>query len=135
MNGVGSAEELLREAHVVLEQTDPSTSGLWPRAAALLGRQALEDALAWVWLVHAAGVEACSMRAQLLCLPAYLDDPDLAEEAAHVYGRLSWACHHQPYDLAPTAEELTAWLREVDRVLSAADEVAKRPPGNAQWSS
>jgi hypothetical protein len=84
--------------------------------------------MAWVWVVHAAGLEACSIRAQLLCLPRYLDDPRLGEEAAHVYGRLSWACHHQPYDLAPTAAELRAWLAQVDGIVLAAHKVAVQAP-------
>ena len=117
---VGHAEETLAVARGLLERSDDATRGLWPRAAALLGRQALEDAVSWVWLVRAPGLEMCSMRAQLLCLSDYLDNEQVAEEAAHVYARLSWACHHHPYELAPTAIELRAWLEEVARLIGEA---------------
>jgi hypothetical protein len=32
---------------------------------------------------------------------------------------LSRACHHHAYELAPTAEELTGWLAETERVIAA----------------
>jgi len=122
---VGHAQRSLELAHDLLDRADPLTRGLWPRAAALLGRQALEDAISWVWLVHEPGVETCSMRAQLLCLGEYLGDEELAEEAAHVHARLSWACHHHSYELAPTAMELRSWLAETDRLVTASLELAR----------
>lgn len=114
---VGHAEQTLEVARDLLERSDDATRGLWPRAAALLGRQALEDAVSWIWFVRAPGLEACSMRAQLLCLADYLGNERVAEETAHIYARLSWACHHHPYELAPTAMELRAWLEEVARLI------------------
>jgi hypothetical protein len=124
---LGHAERTLELARELLEGRRGEMVGVWPRAVAFLTRQALEDAMRWVWLVHAPGVEQCSTRAQLLCLRSYLGDEELAEEADHVYGRLSWACHHHPYDLAPTASELHSWLGEVDRICEAAARAASRP--------
>ena len=124
---VGYATECLAAARDLLSRPDPGTTGLWPRAAAFLGRQALEDAMSWVWPTRAPGLENCSKRAQLLCLPEFLDDEALAESAAHVYGRLSAACHHHDYELSPTASELNAWLDEVDRVVVQAAAVASKP--------
>ena len=124
---VGYATECLAAARDLLTRPDPGTTGLWPRAAAFLGRQALEDAMSWCWMSRAPGLEDCSKRAQLLCLPEFLEDEDLAGSAAHVYGRLSLACHHHPYELSPTASELSAWLDEVDRILAKATEVAAAP--------
>ena len=124
---IGFATECLAAARGLLTRSDPSTTGLWPRAAAFLGRQALEDAMSWVWLTRAPGLEECSKRAQLLCLPEFLGDEDLAESAAHVYGRMSLACHHHPYELSPTLSELNAWLDEIDRVVAKATEVAAAP--------
>ena len=34
--------EIVKAARDLMERTDPATAGLWPRATALLGRQALE---------------------------------------------------------------------------------------------
>ena len=104
------------------------TIGLWARAAAFLGRQSLEDAMSWVWIRRAPGLESCPARAQLLCLGPYLGDEELAESAAYVYGRLSSACHHHAYELAPTADELRAWLSAVDRLMSAAGAVSGAGP-------
>ena len=67
--------EVVTAARDLMERTDPATAGLWPRATALLARQALEAALDDFWKVRAPGMEQCSMKAQLLCLPQYLQDP------------------------------------------------------------
>lgn len=60
------ARELLGHVDDLLDRSSPATSGLWPRAAALLTRQALEVALRSFWSAKAPGVESCPMRAQLL---------------------------------------------------------------------
>jgi hypothetical protein len=108
-----TAEELLAAAGRLVERPDAATAGVWPRAAALLARQALELALAGLWAARpaAAGLDRSSMRSQLLCLTAYLD-PDTATRAAYLYAALSRACHYHLYELAPTATELTRWLNE-----------------------
>jgi hypothetical protein len=108
-----TAEELLAAARRLVERPDAATAGVWPRAAALLARQALELALARLWADRpaAAGLDRSSMRSQLLCLTAYLD-PDTATSAAYLYAALSRACHYHLYELAPTATELTRWLNE-----------------------
>jgi hypothetical protein len=51
------------------------------------------------------------MRSQLLCLTAYVNE-DVATRAAYLSAALSRACHYHPYDLAPTASELTCWLHD-----------------------
>jgi hypothetical protein len=93
-----------------MDRADPVTAGLWPRAAALLGRQALEAALADLWRRKRLNLAACPGRIQLLCLPTYLGDAALAGRAAHAWAALSHACHYRTYELAPTATELGAWL-------------------------
>jgi hypothetical protein len=56
------------------------------------------------------------MRSQLLCLTAYVDQ-DVATRTVYLSAALSRACHYHPYELAPTAGELTRWLNETaDRV-------------------
>jgi hypothetical protein len=90
---------------------------LWPRAAAFLGRQALEEALDDLWSRKAPALRQASTTCQLLCLPAFISDRELAGRAAHAWGALTHACHHHPYELSPTAEELDRWLDIVDSVL------------------
>jgi hypothetical protein len=104
-------------ARNLLERTDAATAGLWPRATALLVRQALESALDDFWRMRAAGVERCSMRAQLLCLAHYLDDDELAESASYAWAGLSRACHQHPYELPPTSAELLGWLSVVQHLV------------------
>ena len=106
-------EELLAAARRLVERPDAGTAGVWPRAAALLARQALEQAMAALWAAQpqAVGLSGCTMRSQLLCLTAYLD-PDTAARADYLSAALSRACHYHSYELAPTATELTRWLKE-----------------------
>jgi hypothetical protein len=59
-------------------------------------------------------MERASTTCQLLCLPAYLPNRELAGKAAHAWAALTRACHHHPYELPPTAEELDRWLEVVD---------------------
>jgi hypothetical protein len=114
-----TAEELLAAARHLVERPDAATAGVWPRAAALLARQALELALGGLWAARspAAELDGCSMRSQLLCLIAYLDG-ETATRAAYLYAALSHACHYHSYELAPTATELTRWLNETADLVS-----------------
>jgi len=109
---------LLAAAHSLLAYSDAATAGLWPRAAALLARQALEQGLNDFWLERAPGVEDSSRRSQLLCLRSYADE-QLAEEASHTWAALSRACHHHAYELSPTASELERWMRSVTDVVDS----------------
>jgi hypothetical protein len=110
---------LIATARSLLERSDPSTAGIWPRATALLARQALEDALNDLWRRRAPGVERCSARAQLLCLPVYLQSEVLAERVSYAWAGLSRACHQHAYELAPTSSELQAWIGIVDDLVTA----------------
>lgn len=109
---------LLLEARRLLAYGDNTTAGLWPRAAALLARQALEQAVDDFWRRRAPGVENCSGRAQFLCLRSYVDKR-VAEEADHTWGALSRACHQHAYELAPTASELDRWMHNVDSIIGS----------------
>lgn len=93
------------------------TIGAWPRAAALLARQALEAAMDQLWAARAPEVATLSARAQLTCLPEYLRDPALAGEVAFTWSVLSDACHAHAYEMGPTAEELEARFAVVDRLV------------------
>lgn len=112
-----NAEALLEEARALVHRPDEATAGLWPRAAAFLGRQALEEGVDEFWRRRAPGVEQCPSRAKLLCLQGYLRDQAVATAAMQAWATLSAACHHHPYDLLPTAGELNHWLDLVAELL------------------
>jgi hypothetical protein len=121
-----TAAELLAVARAMVRQPRPSTAGSWARAAALLGRQALEAALGDLWSRKHTGIGMASMRSQLLCLPAFLSDAELAGQVSHGWAALSRACHQHPYELAPTAEELERWLDVTEALLRAIEVRAGR---------
>jgi hypothetical protein len=112
-------EELLAVARHLVERPDGATVGAWPRAAALLARQALEAAMASLWAgqPQAAGLAASSMRSQLLCLTAFVGE-ETAARAAYLAAALSRACHYHHYELAPTAAELNRWLTETGQLIT-----------------
>ena len=116
---------LLKWANELTRTPLDATRGRWPRVAAVLGRQALEDALLRLWAGSAPGVEASSMRAQLLCLGSYTDG-NLADRVSYAYGGLTRACHHHPYELSPTATEIGGWLDDVAALVEMVDRAESR---------
>jgi hypothetical protein len=72
-----------------------------------------------------AGLRDCTMKTQLICLPTYLE-PRLAREVSYVWAALSGACHYHPYDLAPTAAELSGWIDSVASLLAS---ISGKSPG------
>ncbi len=110
MPGEMTPRELVSDAEALIRIRKGGGSGLWPRTAALLGRQAIESALRDYWDLRQPGLEQCNTRAQLLCLVAYLSKRELARETYDAWAALSRACHHHPYELSPTAGELRGWL-------------------------
>ena len=110
------AIQLLNTARSSMNVQRADLVGTWPRTAALLGRQALEHALAQFWASRAPGVEKVSMRAQLLCLSSYLD-PEVAQRARFAWHALSRACHHHAYELPPIESELSGWLDESEELV------------------
>jgi hypothetical protein len=104
-------------ARGLIGREDPDTAGLWPRASALLASRALEYTLQRLWERRTLDLRNCSMRVQLICLRTYLGDADLAARAGHTWSALSRACHHHPYELAPTAAELQGWLAVVEELI------------------
>jgi hypothetical protein len=127
--------DLVRAARELLDRTDPATAGLWPRATALLGRQAIEGAMAELWKFRAAGVEKCSTRAQLLCLPLFLGDEKLAERVAYGWSALSHACHQHPYELAPTSPELLGLLQIAEDLVARVRTIVKEKAPNDKITS
>ena len=115
------ATDLLAAARGLIEQREAATTGLWPRAAAVLARQALELSIRALWLQRAPGLESCSLRAQLLCLDEYLRDENVAATTRQAWAALSRACHHHPYEIDPTVEELRYWIDAVERLADAVE--------------
>lgn len=98
----------------MMEQRDSATRGVWPRAAALLGRQAIEAAIVGL----EPGLAEATGRDRLLCLPEILGDPELAGRAAWAWTALSRATHHHAYELSPTADELEVLFEVVEDLLA-----------------
>jgi hypothetical protein len=84
------------------------------RTAALLGRMALEAEIDRRLAVAFPTVEGASTRAQLLCLRSV--DERFGADASHLHAALSSACHHHPYELGPSVDELVASLDAVARL-------------------
>jgi hypothetical protein len=120
--------QLLDSARDLMQRPGASLDGIWPRAAALLARQALEAAMAELRAANrqAAGLSAATMRSQELCLTAYLD-PATASRITYLLAALSRACHYHPYELAPTAAELTSWLDQAPQTLTQIQAASTTP--------
>lgn len=110
-----SPDQLTAAARVVLDRPSPEMTGIWPRAAAMLGRQALEIAIGRC--LGLADGNTVSARSKLIALP-YVVDRGVARRAAWAWSRLSNACHHHPYELPPVADELRDWLSVVDELVT-----------------
>jgi hypothetical protein len=108
------ARALLRHARHLLERGLPGQPGIWPRACALLARQALEDALASYWEATShPSLQEATARSQLICLRE-LAGIEIAAPVAASWLGLSNACHLHAYELAPTAGEVARWLGAID---------------------
>ena len=114
-----SPDALLAEARRLLDASSDSLAGAWPRAVALLTRQALEQLLDDLWRWQAPGAQLASRHAQLLCLGEYLGDEEGARDARYTWVALSRACHHHVYELAPTGEELEGLMKRVGALAEA----------------
>ena len=71
---------------------------------------------------HAHGLSQASTRVKLLCLRDVID-VDIAREVSLTWVSLSQACHHHPYDRAPTAGELRHDLEHVRSFLAGGSAV------------
>ena len=121
-----TAKQLLSYAYSVLEDPPAVLVGRWPRAVALLARQALETSLAELWAKRDAKVGWATERSQLLCLPGVLGDRRRC-------GRRH-ACLELPERGVPPASlrsaadgvELAAWVDIVDELRRAVDAIPAR---------
>jgi len=110
-----TSAEILERATGLLNHPTAETAGLWPRATAVLARQALEVGLHEALSEKILGIQNAPVRVQLLCLQSYLEDTETAHEVNLAWWALSQACHHLSYELPPTAPELEALIDVVRR--------------------
>lgn len=116
-NNDTTPNELVKLARGLLKADATGAAGVWPRAGALLARQALELALSELWSICGVEMDKVSARAQLLCFEAYIRDQQLGQDVRQTWSALSRATHHQPFELAPTAAELSRWFDVVERLI------------------
>jgi hypothetical protein len=108
-NATPDAIDLAATARDLLRDSGGAV-GVWPRAAAVLARQAIELGLDHLWQLRAPGMQYTSARCQMLCLPEFLGDEELAERTSAAWWSLSRVLHHHPYELVPTHLELMGWI-------------------------
>lgn len=120
-----TSRQLLEAADTLLSEPSAAWEGRWPRAVALLTRQALERAMEELFAVKSPPLMRASFRAQLLALRIWLPT-ELAGRVAYAWAALTRATHHHAYELPPTAAELGAWLETTDELSRT---VAKRVTG------
>lgn len=118
---MSQAANLLSWARAVLTHPQLQVARVWPQAAALLARQGLEAGLDQFWSRQLPGMTRASRATQLACLEQYLRDTELVRGLRVAWASLTRACHHHPYELAPTAPELERWLDEVDGLIRRLD--------------
>ncbi len=113
---------LVEWSRAVLTHPELGVVGAWPRAAALLGRQALEEGIDDFWKRSLPTMASASRATQLACLDQYLRDDDLVRGVRVAWAALSRACHHHVYELSPTAPELDHWLVTVETLVAGLDD-------------
>lgn len=111
-----AAAHLLVLARQVQTEAPRSVGADRTVAAALLVRQALEDAVDEWWADHIPAMAEASDRAQQISLPFYAPDAALAGDVIWAWNRLSTICHHHAYALPPTEAELERLIEVVERL-------------------
>jgi hypothetical protein len=101
---VSSPGPLLDQASAVLEGASDAHSN---RAACWIARAALESAVDDLLDTQQRSAPDASMRSKLTVLQvAFAQDSDVPARAEYAWNRLSQACHHHAFELAPTATEV-----------------------------
>ncbi len=78
-----------------------------------------------LWHERAPSVESLPARAQFLCLGEYVRSEQVAATAWQTWTALSRVCHHHPYEIEPSRDELRYWIEMVEDFVEA---VAARAP-------
>lgn len=106
-------------ARELLDHSDFGDEGVWPRTVAFLARQGLETGIDEFWdQIHLREMTSTTRFTQLACIGQYLDNDETVSGIRNAWGSLSRACHHHPYELAPTASELDVSLSQVEALLN-----------------
>lgn len=108
---------LLEEAQRLLDETPQGTVSAWPRAAAILARQALETAVTDLWHAREPMLVGTPLRPQLLCLAGYVP-MQVASDVSWLWHALTRATHHRPYECDPTREELASLVAGARRAVA-----------------
>lgn len=114
--------ERLDVAQGLLERSGEAMAGLWPRACAVLVRQALEGAVDAVLRERVPGGQAASWRVKFLCLGRAIGDEGKARELGYVWGRLSEVLHRGGGGLAASEVQLWGWVEVVRGVVDGEGE-------------
>ena len=115
--------ERLDVAEGFLERPNSAMAGLWPRACAVLIRQALEGAVREVLRERLPGSQAASGRVQFLCLGRALGDRGKARELGYVWSRMSAVLHQGAGGMAPSEVQLRGWLDRVRWLVGEGEQV------------
>lgn len=113
-----SPGRLLHEAEHLCGGLDDASASYWARAAGFLARMALEDAVTAVVVGLDPALRDATMASKLLLLGVRTGDDDV-RAAQRAWAGLSRACHHHPYELAPTRAELVDLIRAVRQIMLA----------------
>ena len=113
---LASAGELQALAWAALDSDIDVLDRRRSRAAALLGRRALEELIAVIPLGDDVDLSHANMRSKLICLRELCAEPEVAAAATVAWAGLSNACHHHAYELTPTVAEVQRLLDEVAKV-------------------
>lgn len=126
--GDDDSRALLDTCRFLLTHDDWMLSHWGARGAAHLARQAIEEILEHYWDMQAPAVAGTSMRAMFLALHAFVDDAGGIADGYATWCRLSRACHHHPYDLAPTSAEVQQWVEAASRFCERLAAEGRRAP-------
>ncbi len=110
---MSTTDELLESARELL--TARTVPG-WPRATAVLIRQALEAAVDGLWLQKEPQMVEARWRSKLIALVDIVPARD-AGMIRTLWAQLSGACHVHEYELPPTSGELRRWIEAVHGVV------------------
>jgi hypothetical protein len=111
-------QELVEIARILATDQNRRLGSTRYLAAALLLRQALEDAIDSFWQSTLPAMESLSARAQLITLPFYIN-PALAAQVQFTWYQLSATCHHDAYDLPPPLHELESAAETVMQLVGS----------------
>lgn len=111
-----AAHEILDHARDVLVGKHRFPARNAPRAAALLARQALEQAVLDLCSERGAELACATMRSRLIALRGLAGDT-IADLANIAWSGLSGCCHHHAYELGPTVGEVSHLIDRVAQLM------------------